>query len=406
MADLPENPVPEQAPPIQPIASSSLNPAQPSDPQSAHHGGAVNRTSSAPINRDNGRDSLEGSTADQAEAPDNAIPVSLVNGTNGGHDNNDMEGRDAKDIQFPLPPTRHENTPEPSFAQQLHAMANSAANNGDTATLQHPGPNTDGSNGGEEQAGPPAAPDHEQQNLGGQPGNAAATQGSTSNQSGLDTIDENGEDGNGVVEEDDNDEEDEEGANNANTSTGFPPGPRGPPGPGPQPPPSQGGSTGQTSGSGNRNSHPPNQSLSANPSSGSQASAQGQARTRSHNSNDQETSSNILPSTRASDWDAGITIAGADANEGSVQNPSREASYLDRTAPTRASSSGQAPPASPQQSSSSPMHPVASNPVLRSSQPAISQEFALPRWQPDSEVNECPICGTQFSIFYRRHHCR
>ncbi|XXG94039.1 hypothetical protein Hte_000290 [Hypoxylon texense] len=34
------------------------------------------------------------------------------------------------------------------------------------------------------------------------------------------------------------------------------------------------------------------------------------------------------------------------------------------------------------------------------------QEFALPRWQSDSEVTYCPICRTQFSFFVRKHHCR
>ena len=35
-----------------------------------------------------------------------------------------------------------------------------------------------------------------------------------------------------------------------------------------------------------------------------------------------------------------------------------------------------------------------------------SQDFTLPRWQPDNEVSSCPICGTQFSLLWRRHHCR
>ena len=35
-----------------------------------------------------------------------------------------------------------------------------------------------------------------------------------------------------------------------------------------------------------------------------------------------------------------------------------------------------------------------------------SREITLPRWQPDVEVNECPICHTTFSFFYRKHHCR
>lgn len=33
-------------------------------------------------------------------------------------------------------------------------------------------------------------------------------------------------------------------------------------------------------------------------------------------------------------------------------------------------------------------------------------EIVLPRWQPDAEVTICPICGTQFSVFIRKHHCR
>ena len=35
-----------------------------------------------------------------------------------------------------------------------------------------------------------------------------------------------------------------------------------------------------------------------------------------------------------------------------------------------------------------------------------SREVVLPRWQPDAEVSKCPICGTQFSFWYRKHHCR
>ncbi|PBP22690.1 fyve domain containing protein [Diplocarpon rosae] len=33
-------------------------------------------------------------------------------------------------------------------------------------------------------------------------------------------------------------------------------------------------------------------------------------------------------------------------------------------------------------------------------------QFVVPRWQPDAEVTLCPICGTQFSFFVRKHHCR
>ena len=38
--------------------------------------------------------------------------------------------------------------------------------------------------------------------------------------------------------------------------------------------------------------------------------------------------------------------------------------------------------------------------------PSTVRDFVLPRWQPDSEVSKCPICGTQFTFWYRKHHCR
>lgn len=33
-------------------------------------------------------------------------------------------------------------------------------------------------------------------------------------------------------------------------------------------------------------------------------------------------------------------------------------------------------------------------------------EYVRPRWQPDEEVDECPICEVPFSFWYRKHHCR
>ena len=30
----------------------------------------------------------------------------------------------------------------------------------------------------------------------------------------------------------------------------------------------------------------------------------------------------------------------------------------------------------------------------------------LPKWQPDEGILECPICGTTFTFWYRKHHCR
>ena len=35
-----------------------------------------------------------------------------------------------------------------------------------------------------------------------------------------------------------------------------------------------------------------------------------------------------------------------------------------------------------------------------------SRGYNLPRWQPDHEVNDCPICKRPFSFLFRRHHCR
>lgn len=56
------------------------------------------------------------------------------------------------------------------------------------------------------------------------------------------------------------------------------------------------------------------------------------------------------------------------------------------------------PPASSQLNS--PQHPV--DPSRRQS----STNVILPHWQPDNEVDSCTICGTNFSLWYRRHHCR
>ncbi|OMP86478.1 E3 ubiquitin-protein ligase PIB1 [Diplodia seriata] len=33
-------------------------------------------------------------------------------------------------------------------------------------------------------------------------------------------------------------------------------------------------------------------------------------------------------------------------------------------------------------------------------------DLVIPPWQPDADVSYCPVCGTQFSFWYRKHHCR
>ncbi|KAJ5810663.1 uncharacterized protein N7503_002881 [Penicillium pulvis] len=62
------------------------------------------------------------------------------------------------------------------------------------------------------------------------------------------------------------------------------------------------------------------------------------------------------------------------------------------------SGSGALPP-----STSSAIHPPQ---ALRASQEEGEMETSLPRWQPDAEVTNCPICGVVFSFWYRKHHCR
>ena len=45
-------------------------------------------------------------------------------------------------------------------------------------------------------------------------------------------------------------------------------------------------------------------------------------------------------------------------------------------------------------------------PNMRPSHEWRSRDITLPRWQRDAEVSKCPICGTAFSFWYRKHHCR
>ena len=49
-----------------------------------------------------------------------------------------------------------------------------------------------------------------------------------------------------------------------------------------------------------------------------------------------------------------------------------------------------------------PAPPVSAAPQSRQ----LSLEDQMPRWQPDQEVSECPICHIPFSFLRRKHHCR
>ncbi|ORX96800.1 FYVE zinc finger-domain-containing protein [Clohesyomyces aquaticus] len=47
-----------------------------------------------------------------------------------------------------------------------------------------------------------------------------------------------------------------------------------------------------------------------------------------------------------------------------------------------------------------------STPSVMQPEQRRESDVALPPWQPDSEVTQCPVCGSQFTLFYRKHHCR
>ena len=56
---------------------------------------------------------------------------------------------------------------------------------------------------------------------------------------------------------------------------------------------------------------------------------------------------------------------------------------------------------------SSPLAPQELAPSSSARPPFRSvRQYVLPRWQPDSEASECPICKRPFSLLFRRHHCR
>jgi hypothetical protein len=53
-----------------------------------------------------------------------------------------------------------------------------------------------------------------------------------------------------------------------------------------------------------------------------------------------------------------------------------------------------------------PPHPSMRGRSSASRRDSAVREYVRPLWQPDSEVTKCPICGTQFTFWYRKHHCR
>ena len=74
---------------------------------------------------------------------------------------------------------------------------------------------------------------------------------------------------------------------------------------------------------------------------------------------------------------------------------------------SHSSTSGERPPGLSQRENTTPYPNQAhsNTPVTNDPRPAF-MDIALPKWQPDSDVSECPICGVAFSFWHRKHHCR
>ena len=64
------------------------------------------------------------------------------------------------------------------------------------------------------------------------------------------------------------------------------------------------------------------------------------------------------------------------------------------------------PPAELRETAVDSERPLPRVPSSASSRGSRHRDYVLPRWQPDSEVSECPICGRAFAFWYRKHHCR
>lgn len=59
--------------------------------------------------------------------------------------------------------------------------------------------------------------------------------------------------------------------------------------------------------------------------------------------------------------------------------------------------------------SSPPPHPQFTRPSVNARHSSLASpttDYVVPKWQPDSEVTHCPICKSQFTFWFRKHHCR
>lgn len=107
-----------------------------------------------------------------------------------------------------------------------------------------------------------------------------------------------------------------------------------------------------------------------------------------------------IRTSRSSDRKRRLTAGGS---------PTRRTSSIMRIDQVGSSSSdpillGSSPPAHPGLPHPTlPLHPSRSS---FASTPRRESDIVLPPWQPDSDVTHCPVCGSQFTFFYRKHHCR
>jgi len=77
------------------------------------------------------------------------------------------------------------------------------------------------------------------------------------------------------------------------------------------------------------------------------------------------------------------------------------ASPIDLTSPSRPT-----PPKHRSSVSSHHSHNIRARNIREASDSRRSSELRLPRWQPDHEATECPVCKNDFGFWNRRHHCR
>ncbi|KAI0430058.1 hypothetical protein F5Y09DRAFT_308671 [Xylaria sp. FL1042] len=369
-----------------------------------HHAGPNSTRTGA--NSDDGssqgsvRSSIEPNTGPNSQELQNVFPYRPTNGNGINSDNTDTEGieTDTKDFapHFPLPATRHENTPEnnppPHLPATPHENTPAARENG--ATPNHVNLNGNRSPSASVQAGSRASSVSEQEEDNhSQIGPIARTDGNASSALNRVGSSESSSSSSGTSSREGSPHPPASHHSHSSSS------------PGPQHTPGQGGSAGQAGGAGSGDNPPPNQSPDAHSGSSSQADAQGQTRARGNDLQNQQTRRDGSYFNEASDWGAETATAALDPSRDSSHFQPHEPSHLDPAFPAY-TLLGQVPSTSQRPGAASRMNPIAPNFVPSLEQPASPQQFIIPCWQPDSEVTKCPICGVQFGMFLRKHHCR